>query len=91
MKSFEHATDLLRDRVNDRQSDTADAENVLRRASSIDSLMRRNQLDASSRGDWRALQQDMDDLARAYGITWSWNAASQNRPTGSTTSGSSSC
>src|SRR4026207_2010049 len=31
VKYFEQAADFLRDRVNDRQSETADAENVLRR------------------------------------------------------------
>jgi hypothetical protein len=80
VKSFEQATDLLRDRVNDRQSETADAENVLRRASSIDSLMLRHQLDTPAQSDWRALRQDMNDLARAYGITWSWSTDAQSMP-----------
>ncbi len=78
LKNFEQATDLLRDRVKDRQSDTADAEDVLRRASSIDNFMMRNQLDASARSAWQALRQDMNDLARAYNITWNWSATSQN-------------
>jgi DNA-binding TFAR19-related protein (PDSD5 family) len=80
VKSFEQATDLLRDRVNDRQNDTADAEHVLRRASSIDNLMMRNQLDAPAQSDWQALRVDMNDLARAYGITWSSSAASWDVP-----------
>jgi len=80
VRDFEQATDLLRDRANDRQSDTADAENVLRRASFIDNLMMRNQLDAAAQRDWQALRLDMNDLARAYGITWSWSGGSQNAP-----------
>ena len=80
VKDFEQATDRLRDRVNDRQSDTADAEDVLRRASVIDTFMMRNQLDTPAQRDWQALRLDMNDLARAYGITWSWSAASQNMP-----------
>lgn len=80
VKSFEQATDLLRDRVNDRQYETADAEHVLRRASSIDNLMMRNQLDAPAQSDWQALRLDMNDLARAYGITWSSRAASWDVP-----------
>lgn len=80
VESFKQATDLLRGRVNDRQSETADAENVLRRASVIDDLMMRNQFDAPARSDWQALRLDMSDLARAYGITWNWSAASQNVP-----------
>lgn len=80
VRMFQQATDLLRDRVNDRQSDTADAENVLRRATSLDDFMMRNQLDASARNGWQALRLDMNELARAYGITWNWNAASQTTP-----------
>jgi DNA-binding TFAR19-related protein (PDSD5 family) len=80
VKMFQQAADVLRDRVNDRQSDTADAENVLRRATSLDDFMMRNQLDASARNGWQALRLDMSDLARAYGITWNWNAASQTMP-----------
>ena len=69
VESFKQATDLLRDRVNDRQADIADAENVLRRASVIDDLMARNRLDTSSHAEWQALRRDMDELARAYAIT----------------------
>ena len=46
MKDFNEAADRLRDRVNDGQSVTSDAENLLRRASAIDSLMTRTQFDA---------------------------------------------
>lgn len=77
VKDFEQATDRLRDRVNDRRSDTADAEDVLRRASFIDTFMMRNALEARAQSDWQALRLDMNDLARAYGITSGWSVASQ--------------
>ncbi len=77
VKEFEQATDRLRDRVNDRRSDTADAEDVLRRASFIDTFMMRNALEARAQSDWQALRLDMNDLARAYGITSGWSVASQ--------------
>jgi hypothetical protein len=80
VRSFEQATDLLRDRVNDRQSDTADAEGVLTRATVIDQFMMRNQLDAPAPSDWQALRLDMNDLARAYGITRSWSVAPERVP-----------
>jgi hypothetical protein len=80
VKSLDQAIDLLRDRVNDRHTDAADAEDVLRRASVIDSLMVRTQLDTSVHADWQALGPDFDDLARAYGIARSWRAASQVVP-----------
>lgn len=49
VKDFEQATDRLRDRVNDRRSGTADVEDLLRRASFIDSFLLRNRLNDSLR------------------------------------------
>ena len=80
VKSLEQAMDLLSDRVDDRQSETADAEDVLRRASFIDRFMMRHPLEAPVQSDWQALRLDMDDLSRAYGIAWNWSSASQNGP-----------
>src|SRR6188474_3434254 len=80
VKYFEQATDFLRDRVNDRQSETADAENVLRRAALVDGFMMRNPLDTTAQKDWQVVRQDMNDLSHAYGVTWRWSAASQNTP-----------
>ena len=72
VKDFEQATDRLRDRVNDRESGTADVEEVLSHASLIDSFMARNQLDASAERDWEDLRRDLDDLAGVYGVTGHW-------------------
>ena len=80
MKDFNDAADLLRDRVNDKQSGASDAENLLRRASAIDSLMTRFQFETAVQRDWQALRLDMNDLTRAYGIAWNWSAASQTMP-----------
>jgi len=80
MKDFKEASDRLRDRVNDGQSVASDAENLLRRASAIDSLMARTQFDAPAQRDWQALRLDMNDLTRAFGVAWNWNAASQAAP-----------
>jgi len=80
MKDFSQAADLLRDRVNDRQSGASDAENLLRRASAIDSLMTRFQFETTAQRDWQALRLDMNDLTRAYGIAWNWSAAAQTMP-----------
>lgn len=80
MTDFREAADRLRDRVNDGQSVTSDAENLLRRASAIDSLMTRTQLEAPAQRDWQALRLDMNDLTRAYGIAWNWSAAAQTTP-----------
>ena len=80
IKDFNEAADQLCDRVNDGQSVTSDAENLLRRASAIDSLMTRTQFEAPAQRDWQALRLDMNDLTRAYGIGWNWSAASQTVP-----------
>ena len=68
VKDFEQATDRLRDRVNDRRSGAADVEDVLRRASFIDSFLLRNQLNTRAEPAWQNLRRDLDDLARAYGV-----------------------
>ena len=80
LRDFREAVGLLRDRVNDQQSVTSDAENVLRRASAIDSLMTRTPLDAAAQRAWQALRVDMNDLTRAYSIAPIWSAASTNMP-----------
>lgn len=79
VKDFEQAADRLRDRVDDRESGAADVEEVLSRASLIDSFMMRNQLDASAEDDWQDLRQDLDELAHVYGVTGNWTF-SGNRP-----------
>jgi hypothetical protein len=80
VKDFNDAADLLRDRVNDQQSGASDAENLLRRASALDSVMARFQFETVVQRDWQALRLDMNDLTRAYGIAGSWSAASRNMP-----------
>jgi len=77
VRDFEQATDRLRDRVNDRRSGTADVEDVLRRASFIDSFLLRNQLNTRAEPAWQNLRRDLDDLARAYGVASNWTG-SQN-------------
>jgi hypothetical protein len=78
VKSLDLAVDLLRDRVHDRHSDAADADDVLRRATVIDTLMRGHEFETSVHREWEALRPDLNDLARAYGIARTWTAASQS-------------
>lgn len=75
LKDFKQATDRLHAGVNDRQIGTANVEDVLRRASSIDHFMTANSLDASSQRAWHDLRRNLDDLARAYDVTWYWSAS----------------
>jgi hypothetical protein len=76
---FKQVTDRLRDRMQNRRAGATDVEDVLRRASSIDAFMTSNLLDAPVERDWRSLRANLDELARAYGVTWNWTA-SQNVP-----------
>ncbi len=76
---FKQATDRLQDRMQNRRAGATDVEDVLRRASSIDAFMTSNLLDAPVERDWRSLRADLDELARAYGVTWNWSG-SQNVP-----------
>lgn len=80
VKSLDQAVNLLRDRVNDGHSETADAENVLQRAPVIDTFMMRHQLDAPAQRAWQLLRSDMNDVARAYGLTVNWSGAVQYVP-----------
>ena len=67
---FKQATVRLRDRVNDRRSDAAAVEDVLKPAAIIDTFIMGNQLDAPAERDWQDLRRDLDELARAYGVAW---------------------
>ena len=75
VKDFKEAADRLHDRVNDRRAAPADVEDVLRRASTIDSFMTTYALDAAAERDWLSLRNDLDEVARAYGIPWQWTGS----------------
>ena len=81
VNDFKQATYRLRDRVNDRRSAAAAVEDVLKPAAIIDTFIMRNQLDAPVQRDWQDLRRDLDELARAYGVTWN-RTGSQNMPSG---------
>jgi hypothetical protein len=72
VKNFTEAADRLKDRAHDRQAGTADAEDVLRRASVIDAFMTANTLDTAAERDWQTLRGELDQLARAYGVAPGW-------------------
>src|ERR1051325_5577285 len=70
---FQSATSQLLDRVNNRQVNSADVQNVLDRAALIDSFLRSNRLGGQAQRDWASLRQDLNTLATDYGISWNWN------------------
>ena len=71
---FESATEQLRTRFENRQSTSADARLVLDRASQINNFLVGNRFESGVDQNWRLLQADLDQLARAYYINnWQWN------------------
>jgi hypothetical protein len=72
VKEFEVATDRLKDRFSKKQTAAGDVEEVLRRAAAIDGFMRRFALSSRAQSDWSSLRRNLDELAAAYGVTWSW-------------------
>ena len=80
VNDFEEATSRLRDRANDRQSEAAAIDEILRPATLINTFMTGNKLDASVQRDWQDLRKELEQLAQAHRVTWD--------PTGSQTTSS---
>ncbi|HEX8116244.1 MAG TPA: hypothetical protein VF521_03160, partial [Pyrinomonadaceae bacterium] len=76
MRDFENATDTLRSRFNSRNSVAGDVENVLRQATYIDDFMTRQTLSVRAENDWTALKGDLNQLASAYSVAWTWDVRS---------------
>jgi hypothetical protein len=73
VKDFYEETKKLRDHFDHRKSTSADVQSVLERASSIDDFMRRNRLRRNNADkEWEKLRFNLDELARAYNVTWQW-------------------
>ena len=72
-KDFAETASHLSDHFDSRQVVTTDIEDVLRRSVSIDSFMQRHQLAVQAENDWLTVHRDLDELARAYNVTWNWS------------------
>ena len=75
VNDFKQAADRLRDRVQNRQAGATDVEDLLRRASSIDGFIASRALGAAAERDWRSLRDNLDELARVYGVAWNWTGS----------------
>ena len=69
---LEFATDQLKDRTNDNIANQSDVNAVLRRGMYLDMFMQRNNLAPVAQRDWRLVRNDLDRLARTYGVAWTW-------------------
>jgi hypothetical protein len=72
VQDFERATDKWKSHFNDKNSAARDAEEVLKRAQSIDDFMISHRLTDRAQADWAELRTALDELARAYNVTWQW-------------------
>ena len=74
VKDFYKESDNLYDRFKDHKSVSGDVQNVLDRASRIDGFMHRHQFrNNKAERDWNAVRADLDQLAEAYNVTWTWS------------------
>ncbi len=70
--NFEHATDVLKDHFNNRQSTMLDARAVLQEGARIDTFMRNQRLDNRTERAWTQVRTDLDRLASAYNVALNW-------------------
>lgn len=75
VKEFYNETKRLHDHFDDHKSTSADVQSVLDRAVRIDEFMRRHPLTRQAQNDWSGLRVSLDELARAYNVSWNWYAA----------------
>ena len=69
---LEFATDRLKETTEDNIANQMDVNEVLRRGLYLDMFMQRNNLSPVAQRDWRQVKTNLDRLARAYGVTWTW-------------------
>ncbi len=67
---FEKATDSLKQNFDARRSTSADVEEVLNRAYSIDGFMRDYRFTAGAESDWKLLRSDLNTLSNYYSINF---------------------
>ena len=83
LSDFETALVQLRNRVNSRQSTSADVQNVLDHAAYLNNYITNRQLSYQTANNWSTLRSDLDRLASAYNIAWNWSTSTfPNGPTG---------
>ena len=73
VKDFYAQTRTLHEHFDGHKSTSADVQSVLNRASGIDAFMRRNRLQRNAEQEWSKLRVNLDELARAYNVSWRWS------------------
>jgi hypothetical protein len=70
--SFEFMTDRLQDRAEDNEVISSDVEGILSRAFAIERSIQKAKISNEARADWMRVKSNLDDLAKAYNVTWVW-------------------
>lgn len=78
LSEYETALVQVRNRVNSRQSTSADVRELLEHASYLNSYVNDRQLSYQTENNWSTLRQDIDRLASAYNIAWNWSQLPDN-------------
>jgi hypothetical protein len=72
VKEFEHATDKLKDRAEDREYSPGLVREVLTRGRAINGFMKNHRLQSEAEVDWSRVRSDLNRLANSYYVRWSW-------------------
>jgi hypothetical protein len=73
VKDFDKETATLYSRFKDHKSVASDVQTVLDRASRIERFMHRQRFrNGKAERDWSTVRLDLDQLAQAYNVTWTW-------------------
>ena len=75
MKEFEDATDRLESRFDDDKDGGRGRAQRADARGRLDGMMGRFAFTDRAQSDWRLLRNDLDELARAYGVAWEWTVA----------------
>ncbi len=73
VNDFENSTDDLSNNFTSRRSSTEDVQEVLNRATFIDSFLRTNRVNTAAQTQWNLIRSDLNTLASYYRISWNWN------------------
>lgn len=68
VKDFEDSVDRLKRQYDDQKYAKIAAQEVLTRAKTINSFMKRNRLDATAQTDWSSVKADINRIAQAYRV-----------------------
>src|ERR1051326_5691074 len=73
VNEFCEGTKPLRDHFDHHKSTSGDVQEVLDRAASIDSFLRRNPMRRNNAmREWERLRGNLDELAQVYNVSWNW-------------------